>query len=250
MAVLVEEIMTREVFSLLPSESVESALSYILALGITGAPVIDDKGELIGVVSMRDLLQDRHGDTVGERMSTPVVVVSARAPITEAGKLIGETGYHRLVVMGAGGLPIGVVSSVDVVRGLLGLPAVHPATSPHYDPETGVSWSDDRDLQFERVEAAPEGSGVFLLVRGGAGVEETIVWAEATNNVRRRLIDILAIPEQQSAELRRVLALRKLRFRTASVDDPSQRERLVAPLMQEARANRTGGTRAKSALPE
>lgn len=240
MAILVEEIMSREVFSLLPDESVDRALSYILALGITGAPVIDRSGQLRGMISLRDLLPDRHGDTVGDRMSSPAVSISAKTPIAEAGRLIGETGYHRLVVTDVHGMPAGVVSAIDVVRGMIGLPAVHPATSPHYDPSTGVSWSDDRLLELDRVEAAPEEPGVFVLVRGGAGVEESIVWVESATNVRRRLIDILARRTQQTAELQRVLALRGLRFRTARVDDASQRERLVMSLLDEARANAPG----------
>jgi CBS domain-containing protein len=237
MAILIEEIMSREVFSLLPSEDVESARAYILALGITGAPVINDSGELVGMISLRDLLHDRHGDTVGERMNTPALSVTAKAPISEAGKLIGETGYHRLVVTDEAARPVGIVSAIDVVRGLVGLPAAHPATSPHYDPSTGVSWTDDRVLELDRAEAAPDGPGLLVLVRGGAGVEESVVWAESAGNVRRRLIDILSLPSHQSVQLQRVLAFRELRFRAARVDDPSQRERLVSSMIGKARAN-------------
>lgn len=236
MAVIVEEIMSRELFSLRPTESVDSALSYILALGITGAPVVTAYGELVGMVSLRDLLHDRHGDTVGERMNPIPVTVSARAPIAEAGKLLGETGYHRVIATDGSGRPVGIVSALDVVRGLLGMPAVHLATSPHYDAQTGVSWTDDRVLSLDRAEAAPDGPGVLALVRGGAGVEEAVVWVESANNVRRRLIDILSLPDRQSVQLRKVLALRDLRFRAADVDDPSQRERLVSSLLVRARA--------------
>jgi CBS domain-containing protein len=237
MALIVEEIMSHEVLSLAPSESVESALAYILALGITGAPVVDQGGDLIGMLSLRDLLHERHGDTVAECMNAPAVSITAKAPITEAGKLMGETGYHRLAVVDTKNQLVGLVSAIDVVRGVLGMPAVHPATSPHYDPGTGVSWTDDRVLEMERVEAAPEGPGILMLVRGGAGVEESLVWAEAAKNVRKRLIDIILQPSRQSLELQRVLALRELRFRTARVEERAQRERLVVGLLDQIRSS-------------
>lgn len=47
-AKLVQEIMNREVFSLRPEESAEEALNWILALRITGAPVVDRNQRWLG----------------------------------------------------------------------------------------------------------------------------------------------------------------------------------------------------------
>lgn len=237
MAVLVEEIMNLEVFTLRPDESADDALSYVLALGITGAPVVDNDDELVGMISLRDLLGDRKGTTIGERMTSPAVTVSQRSPISEAGKLMGETGYHRLAVTDDGGRLVGVLSTIDVVRGLIGLPATHPSTFPHYDPETGVTWTDDHALEFERVEAAPDGPGVLALVRGGSGIRESIVWVEVASHMRRRLIDLLSLPAEQTLMLRKVLAFKELRFRAASIADPGDRERVALKLIGDMRQN-------------
>ena len=43
------------------------------------------------------------------------------ATIQEAARRIGETGHHRLVVVDARDRPVGIVSSLDIVRGLIGM---------------------------------------------------------------------------------------------------------------------------------
>lgn len=230
MAAVVEEIMNRELFSMSPSELARDAMTYLVALGITGAPVVDPDGVLVGVVSMRDLVG--HDTTlVSARMTSPPLTIRANATIEEAGRIMGESGYHRLVVVDGDSKPVGVVSALDIVRGLIGLPAGHPSTFPHYDQDTGAMWSDDRILELNRIEAAPDGPGVFMLIQGGAGATERPVWVEESKNLRARLIDMLTAEANQPVELRRILALRELRFRTAKIMSSAGRSRLAEQLM-------------------
>lgn len=236
MAKLVREIQSPELFSLSPGDSLDNALAYLMALGISSAPVVDETGHLRGIISLRDLLQrERDGVTVAQQMSTPAVSVGQDATIEDAGELIGRTGHHHLPVVDERGVPVGMVSSLDVIRGLLGQPAAHPATSPHYDPDTGVAWTDDHIFSQESLEDVPEAPGVFALIRGGSGAEESMVWIETANNVRSRLRDIIVHPERQTLRLQRVLAFRELRFRTAEVLDTSRRERLATTLLGKLR---------------
>jgi predicted transcriptional regulator len=230
MAILVKEIRSPELFSLSAEDTADSALSYLLALGISSAPVIDGQGKLCGIVSLRDLIGEHKGAVIAQCMSAPPVSIHDHATIHEAGELIGTTGHHHLPVVDASHAPIGMVSSLDVIRGLLGLPAVHPATSPHYDPETGASWSDDHILSLEHLEEAPSEAGVLVLIRGGMGVEESMEWVESTSDLRARIRDILASNQAQPVGLQRVLAFRELRFRTASIPTAAERERLVTAL--------------------
>jgi CBS domain-containing protein len=243
MAIRVREIMNREVFQARPADSVEQTLDGLLAMGITGAPVTDEKGRPLGVVSLRDLLTGKEGATAAERMTAPAVVVRADAPIADAASLIAHSGYRRLPVIDDEGRVIGMVSVLDVLRALLGLPAVHPSAFPHFDLQTGLSWSDDAPLAPENVDVAPEGPGCLALVYGGAGSPESVVWVESPNNVRTRLIDMLSLP-QDSPELTRLLERRDhLRFRTASVADPELREKVKARLR--ARVHRMIGLKAE-----
>jgi hypothetical protein len=230
MAAIVEEIMNRELFSLSTSELARDALTYIVALGISGAPVVDADGVLVGVVSMRDLVT-KDTELVSILMTAPPLTIGPKATIEQAGRIMGESGYHRLVVVDDGNKPIGVVSSLDIVRGLVGLPTGHPSTFPHYDQDTGAMWSDDRILELDRIEAAPEEAGVFVIIRGGAGSEERPVWVEESKNIRARLIDILTAQANQPTELRRILALRELRFRTARIQSSAARSRTAERLM-------------------
>lgn len=228
MAVVVDEIMNREVFSARPNESASDARGYISALGISASPVVDDDGELVGMISLRDLIADRGGDRVRDRMSTPVVTVRSGSTIRRAAELIGESGFHRLVVVDFDGRPIGILSSLDVVRGLIGLPATHPPVFPHLDRETGVEWSDDTVLELDRVDVAPDGPGVLVLVYGGAGRRERVVWAEECLNVRARLIDILSRPRERAPIVQHWLERGDLRFRTAVIFDRDRRQAVVS----------------------
>ena len=226
--------MNRELFSFSPQESSERALRYLYVLGIGGAPVLDSEGRPVGMISLRDLTRPGVAPTpVSIRMSTPVGTIAAESPLQDAGRLLAETGFHRLVVVDEVGRAVGLVSTLDVIRGLLGMPASHPSTFPHYDSATGLTWTDDTDLSFDRVEVAPEGPGVFVLLRGGPGEKETVVWSEAALNVRRRLVELLASHERLPSPLQPALAQGRLRFRAAAAADSDARVRAlraVAPV--------------------
>ena len=73
MARTVAEIRSRELFSVRPDDAVDEALDGILALGVSGAPVLDPEGRPIGTVSLRNLVGRRPGDRVADRMTTPAV---------------------------------------------------------------------------------------------------------------------------------------------------------------------------------
>src|SRR5215471_6678877 len=98
MSATVKEIMNPELFSLLPTNTVEEAVNGILSFGVTGAPVVDGGGKPIGVVSLRDLVGKAEDTHVARRMSSPAVVVRTNTLIVDAARIIGETGFRRLVV--------------------------------------------------------------------------------------------------------------------------------------------------------
>jgi CBS domain-containing protein len=233
MAILVREIMNPELISVGPNDSIDDVRSCILGMGVTGVPVVDETGRPLGMVSLRDA--DAHssrGGTARDRMSSPAVVVTESTPIRAAAQLLSDASVHRLVVVDREGRAVGIVSALDLVRGLIGEPASHPATFPHSDHETGLFWTDDHVLEMREVEAAPNGPGVFLLIAGGAGFPERPVWVEAAANVQERLTSIFSHPMRESPFLGRLLERGELRFRAAAVPDPEERERAVATLRE------------------
>jgi CBS domain-containing protein len=228
MALTVSEIMNREVFSVGPAESVAATREAILALGITGVPVVDVEGRPLGLVSLRDLVRARGGATAGERMTQPPATVPEDVRLGEAARRLARTRYHRLIVVDGRGCVVGMVSAVDIIRGLMGLPAPHPASFPHLDRESGLSWTDDLPLELDEIHAAPDGPGVLVLLHGGAGVAERVLWAESAESIRHRLKEMLTTV--QPGLLGVWLEHGGLRFRAASATDPAERSDALAAI--------------------
>ena len=95
---------------------------------VSGLPVVDWSGVLVGVISQTDLLHARTtealwhawpGLTVRHLMTQPAVTVSAGTPLEEAAAIMERLRIHRLVVTDADGeTPIGVLSVTDLVRSM------------------------------------------------------------------------------------------------------------------------------------
>jgi len=218
----VKEVMSRELFSFRPEDSALYALHGFFGFGILGAPVLDASEMPIGFISMRDLVV-RKGPTVGTRMSSPAMVVRAGALISDAATLMGETGYRLLVVVDNKGRTAGMLSSLDVIRGLARLPDSHTAVFPSVDlGSTQVQWSDDASFDAERVAIAPDRPGMLLLISSEPGLPDSARWAESVANVRIRLNELLSVP-QHNHELSRLLEHGShLRFRSAFATGPKR----------------------------
>jgi CBS domain-containing protein len=95
---------------------------------VSGLPVVDWEGRVVGVVSHTDLLHARTtealwsawpGLAVRHLMTQPAVTVTPDVTVDEAARLMEEHRIHRLVVTAADGeTPIGVLSVSDLVRSM------------------------------------------------------------------------------------------------------------------------------------
>ena len=234
MAKSVHEIMNHELFALGAGDLPADALGYLGALSIVAAPVLDAERRPVGFVSMRDLVSDARAGSVGERMSSPVLTVTADDAIADAGRLMGERGIHHLIVVDADGRAIGIVSTLDVVRGLLGQPTPHPDAFPHRDVVTGATWTDDLPLELDATARAPQGPGLLVLVRGVAGHPDAKVWAEAPMDVRSRILEMLSFGTWEPAPLQKLLEHpTSLRFRATAIADAHERGRALRKLARE-----------------
>lgn len=236
MAIRVNEIMNHELFCLRPRETAADALASLLALGLSAAPVVDEKTHPIGVASWRDLVCARGEELVEAHMSSPPLVVHQTASLEDAALMLAQRGVHHAPIVDDAGVAVGFVSTLDLMRGLVGAPTPHPPGFSHYDCETGVVWTDELELAEQNLEAAPADGGVLVLVRGGKNRPERMFWAEATNDVRGRVLDILC--NRQQPLLCRWLDEGSVRFRAARVAAPSERRRLAAQLMARVRRDR------------
>lgn len=96
---------------------------------IHGLPVVDAFGGVVGVVSQTDMLRARTTNDLWSRwpglkvrhlMSSPALTISAEADVAEAASRMELERVHRLVVVGPDGRsPVGVLSTTDLVHGML-----------------------------------------------------------------------------------------------------------------------------------
>ena len=141
----VAEIMTRNVITATPSMPLEEAVRLMLSQRISGLPVLDSSGALVGIVTEGDLLRrsetgtDRqlswwhavllgtqrlaeqyvstHARRVDEVMSRTVVSVTPSTPLAEVVALMEARGIKRVPVLEDGRL-VGIVSRADLLRAL------------------------------------------------------------------------------------------------------------------------------------
>lgn len=109
----VKEIMTAPVVTV-PADATPATVAAVLREHrISGVPVVDPDGAVVGLVSEYDLLA-RSGGTAGQVMSTAVISVTEDTDVDEVRHLLVERRIHRVPVL-AGARLVGIVSRSDVV---------------------------------------------------------------------------------------------------------------------------------------
>lgn len=136
----VADVMTAGVLTLNPNNSIRHAVAIMRDNAISGLPVVDDAGEVVGMVSEGDLLRRaelgacfieaarhgwEHGDPstfvhthswkVGDVMSAPAVTVTEDTPLSGIAELFLEKGIKRVPVLRDGRL-VGLVSRADLLK--------------------------------------------------------------------------------------------------------------------------------------
>jgi CBS domain-containing protein len=121
----VGEIMTPNPISIIETASLAEAAGILDSRKITGLPVVDADGLLVGVLSQTDLVRVRAnqnmatnwpGLAVGQVMTKPALTISATARLEDAARMMEESRVHRLVVTDDAATPIGIISTSDLVR--------------------------------------------------------------------------------------------------------------------------------------
>jgi CBS domain-containing protein len=109
--------------------SLTEAARLLDAHRISGLPVVDGSGSLVGVLSQTDLARARAteylwanwpGLAVRHLMTTPAVTVHRSMPLAQAAKKMERHHIHRLVVVADEDetLPIGILSMTDLVHAI------------------------------------------------------------------------------------------------------------------------------------
>ncbi len=222
----IEEIMNRELLAVLPEAPAQAARELLRAFAIGAVPVVDDHRRPLGMLTARHLLDGNGG--AADRMARPALCAEGSTGIEEAARRLALSDEHHLVVVDSAGTAVGIVSALDVLRAMLGIPAHHPAAFPHWNAATQSSWTDEWPLDAGHVKHAPDTAGVLVLVRGVRGETDAVVWVEACANVRDRVRTLVALGSSAEPELARLLERHDLHFRAAAVPGEVDRERIAS----------------------
>jgi CBS domain-containing protein len=124
----VGELMTDDPVVAVADMSLSDAAELMDFYRVSGLPVIDWDGCLVGVISQTDMLHARTtkalwdawpGLAVRHLMTSPAVTVTSDSRVEEAAELMERLHIHRLVVIGADGeSPIGVLTLTDLVHSM------------------------------------------------------------------------------------------------------------------------------------
>lgn len=147
MSKTIAEIMTANPISVSPQTSLQEAIQILAEKKISGMPVVDVKGKLVGIISETDLtwqetgveappyvmlldsviylqnplkhneeLHKALGQTVGEVMSDRPVTIESDRPVREAARLMHEKKIRRLPVVNKESQLVGIITQGDVIR--------------------------------------------------------------------------------------------------------------------------------------
>jgi CBS domain-containing protein len=114
-------VMVKDVITVAESMPLKDVARMFVEKKITGAPVINAKGELVGVISETDIIRKTTSigawspSTVGQIMTKPAVTVSPDATLQRVCEMMYNRRIHRVVV--AEGARIkGILTTMDILR--------------------------------------------------------------------------------------------------------------------------------------
>jgi CBS domain-containing protein len=144
-----KDIMTREVITIAPETEIAQAAKLLLTNRINGVPVVNDTGELVGILCQSDLIIQQKNIPIpslftfldgfipltpskkldeevekiaatkaGDAMTADPVTVGPDTGIEEIAALMVEKNYHTLPVVDGVKL-VGIVGKEDVLRTLI-----------------------------------------------------------------------------------------------------------------------------------
>jgi CBS domain-containing protein len=117
--------MTRDVITITPDMDIHLAIKLLVEKKISGTPVLDDRGSLVGILSTRDCLKvafnssyhQDSGGRVADYMSESVETIDAGTDIVEVAELFLKSRYRRFPVMENGRL-VGLISRYDALAAI------------------------------------------------------------------------------------------------------------------------------------
>jgi CBS domain-containing protein len=207
----VADVMTRTVISVTPETTIADAAGLLLKHRISGLPVVDPEGAVVGIVTEGDLLRRSETGTerrharwleflitpgrlareyananarkVGEVMSADIVAVRPRDSLAEVVRLMERHHVKRLPVIERNRL-VGIVSRANLVRALL------DDLSKPAEGKAPVGDAKIRERILAEIAKQPWGPRASVDVRVEGGVAE--LYGSITDERERTALRVLA----------------------------------------------------------
>ncbi|MFK8027708.1 MAG: CBS domain-containing protein [Gammaproteobacteria bacterium] len=127
-SIAVKDYMSASLVTFAPDMDVMNAIDVLVKHRISGAPVVDERGNLVGLLSEKDCMKvaiqagyyEQLGGQVKDYMTDNVVTVESEASVLEVAKMFMEKSPRRYPVVEDNRL-VGQISRRDVLRSLLGM---------------------------------------------------------------------------------------------------------------------------------
>lgn len=219
-SMVAEDIMTRDVVTVVDSTPVEEIARLLLERGISAVFVVGAAGEVIGIVSEGDLMRrselhtekrsswwlsmflgpteraasyiKSHGRTAKDVMTAPVVSIDPDALLAEIAELLEKRHIKRVPVLRDGRL-VGVVSRGNLLQGL----AAHKPAQAQRSDRSNDRMIRDQLLDTLRNEAGVRDEFVNVVVRDGV----VHLWGSVFSETER---DAVRVAAENVAGVRRI----------------------------------------------
>jgi CBS-domain-containing membrane protein len=136
-------VMVSAVISVRPNARVEEVARTLLAHRISAVPVINEEGELLGIVSEGDLMRRAEAGT--DVMTRSVITATPETPLGEIATLLEKNRIKRVPIV-QNGKVVGIVSRANLLQALASMPAKEVTA-------TNVDDSELRDKVLSRLNA-------------------------------------------------------------------------------------------------
>ena len=121
----VSEYMSTELVTITPDTEIMKAVYLLVEHDISGMPVVDEEGNLVGILTERDCIAtaisagyfDEAGGSVRDFMSSPVETAEADDSLMDIAERLSKSTYRRFPVIEDGRL-VGLISRRDVLEAL------------------------------------------------------------------------------------------------------------------------------------
>jgi CBS domain-containing protein len=117
------DVMTRPVLTVRAGDSVEQAAALLSHNNVTAAPVIDDGGDVVGIISEGDLLRARvvradgtPAPAVVDVMTSAVVTLPPEAELSAVAETMLRSNVHSVPIVDSAGELTGIVCRHDLLR--------------------------------------------------------------------------------------------------------------------------------------